>query len=84
MNTKNPIQGFLAHSVRTSWKLVLLALFVILIAGALAVITGVIPENFYAIGLPRNLNIAFLVLIGLAVLLICRTITARLYEKVDL
>jgi len=45
MNTKNPIKHYLAQSVSINWKLVLLILFIILIAGVIAVIL----RNFSAI-----------------------------------
>ena len=41
----NSIKNFLAQSVRANWKLVLFSLLLILIAGVVSVITGVIPED---------------------------------------
>jgi len=43
MSTKNPIKHYLAQSVHTNYKIVLLALFIILIAGVITVIVRNIP-----------------------------------------
>jgi len=45
MNTKNPTKSYLAQSVRTNGKLVLLVLLGILAAGVGATLVGIIPEH---------------------------------------
>jgi len=45
MNTKNPIKSYLAQSVRTNGRLVLLVLLGILVVGVAISLVGLIPEH---------------------------------------